>query len=108
MKRILDTINSCQNPFDLEIIPEELINIITSLRATTDVSVGLNSFLNMGKLKHENFMNDKLITSTKSKWFWTPESRLKIPTFANMKKSNISMIFFHYLGINSSQEGDTV
>ena len=84
--RIMDAAQQYQNPFDLNTVPSELINISTGHVASAEVSRSLGTFLEGGQKKHQDFVNQRLVDGTKSKSFWDPESRSKVVTFANMRK----------------------
>ena len=75
------------NPFDLEIVPSELTNIITGQFALPEVTEYLTQFLDVGRQRHTEFMNSRLVEGEKSSTFWDAEKRLKIYTFSNMRES---------------------
>ena len=75
-----------QNAFDLETVPTELISIITSQVAPKEVAMSLNGFLELARQNHEMYMNIKL-SRHKSRRFWDAEKRVKVYTFADMRKS---------------------
>ena len=87
VQKIVDTILNCQNPFDLETVPSELTNIITGQFASPEITKYLTQFLDVGRQRHTEFMNNRLVEGEKSSKFWDAEKRLKIYTFSNMRES---------------------
>ena len=88
MKTIEDAIvNQYQNPFDLNTVPCEMINIITGQVAMKEIEKSLTSLQDTGLSKLQAFIEARLVESTKSISFWDPESRLKTPNFTDMKIS---------------------
>ena len=84
--KIVHILQDNQNPFDLATVPSELTNIITGRIASPEVTKSLSNFLDIGKRKHEEFMENRLLADTKTNSFWNTESRLKISTFSDMTK----------------------
>lgn len=87
MQNVVNVITNSQNPFDIETVPSELVNIITGQVASPEVAKSLTGFLDEGRQKHTEFMEKRLAPVSKSVSFWDPETRKKIVTFADMKKS---------------------
>ena len=85
--KVTEVLKQNQNPFDLNTVPSELINIITGQVATTEVTQSLGSFLEVGQKKHKDFMDHRLVENTRSASFWETETRIKVLTFADMRKS---------------------
>ena len=85
--QIINTVCQYQNPFDVNTIPSELINITTGQIASPEVRKSMVSFLDSGTKKHEEFLARKLVQNTKDRSFWHRESRVNIKTFAHMLKS---------------------
>ena len=57
------------NPFDLEIVPSELTNIITGQFASPEVTEYLTQLLDVGRQRHTEFMNSRLVDGEKSSTF---------------------------------------
>ena len=81
----MDLIEDKQNPFDVEKVPEELINIVTGQVASEEVANGLSTFLQVGTKCNATFIQERLLAS-RQKSFWDPEKRTVTPTFADLKK----------------------
>jgi hypothetical protein len=87
--KIVDNAANIQNPFDLDTVPKELTNIIIGQAASKEVRESLNNFLEQGTAKNREFITSS-VTTSKTKNFWDTESRLKVKTFADMKKPVIN------------------
>lgn len=85
--KIVETASQYQNPFDLDTVPSDLINIATGRVASNDVAQSLNTFLESGKKTNDAFIQARLVQATKSKTFWDPQKRSKAMTFSDMRKS---------------------
>ena len=71
VKRIEDAIvNQYQNPFDLNTVPCEMINLITGQVATKEIEKSLTSLHDTGLSKLRAFIEARLVKSTKSMSFW--------------------------------------
>jgi hypothetical protein len=53
--KIMEAALMCQNPFDLETVPAQMINIASGQVASTEVCKSLNAFMDNGKKKHQKF-----------------------------------------------------
>ena len=78
--------NHMTNPFELENYPDKLINISTGVHATDEVQKYLLSAKTVGTHHMEKFVQESLSLDC-SKSFYSPISRLKIKTFADMNKN---------------------
>lgn len=79
-------INHCQNSFDVDTIPKELINITTGQIATKVVEKCLTSAPERGKTIVQNFIFERLMDKgTKS--FWDSILKGTMVTFEIMKKA---------------------
>lgn len=76
----------CQNPFDLENIPNELVNITTGQIANKVVEESLISIPEKGKIILNNFLAACLIDG-EIKSFWNAIPKSTVATFASMKKA---------------------
>ena len=76
-----------QNPFDLEEVPSDLINIVTGQVASTEVQESLRHLEETGVTKMKSFIQTRLVEGTKTKSFWDPQPSQKIATFTDMKIS---------------------
>ena len=91
VQHIVDVVTHCQNPFDLNTVPPELINITSGHVASEVVSNSLCSFLERGTKKSQVFMSERIVENTKSKGFWDPVPRTKLLSFSDMRKPLLSM-----------------
>ncbi|XP_056138321.1 uncharacterized protein tdrd12 [Lampris incognitus] len=82
--QIMEFVQDRQNPFDLEKIPDELINIASGQVASQKVTKDLSSFLEYGEKVNTAFIEERL-KSEKPLSFWNPEKRHKLATFTDMK-----------------------
>jgi hypothetical protein len=87
IQKIMEAVEQRQNPFDLESIPEELINIASGQVASEKVAKGLSSFLQDGAKQNAVFIEERLAKSKRTKSFWEPEKRNQCATFKDMKTS---------------------
>ncbi|KAK1890858.1 Protein cft1 [Dissostichus eleginoides] len=81
--KIMEFVQDRQNPFDLEKVPDELINITSGQVASQKVAKDLSSFLEDGEKLNANFIDERL-KSDRPKSFWDPEKRQKFATFTDM------------------------
>jgi len=70
IQKIMKAVEQKQNPFDLDSVPEELINIASGQVASEKVGKELSKFL-----------------QKRTKSFWEPEKRTQCATFKDMKTS---------------------
>ncbi|KAI4829100.1 hypothetical protein KUCAC02_023162 [Chaenocephalus aceratus] len=82
IQKIMEAVEQKQNPFDLDSIPEELINIASGQVASEKVAKELSSFLQDGAEQNAIFIEQRLAKS-----FWDPEKRKQCATFKDMKTS---------------------
>ena len=87
IQKIMETVEQKQNPFDLDSIPEELINIASGQVASENVARQLSSFLQDDAKQNAIFIEERLLKSKRTKSFWEPEKRKKCVTFKDMKTS---------------------
>ncbi len=66
--KIVEYVAESQNPFDLDTVPDEFVNITTGQVALREVSIGLVNFF-------------------RTLSFWDTDKRSKTPAFVNMSKS---------------------
>lgn len=78
-------LNHCQNPFDVDTIPKELINISTGQIATKAVQECLTSIPEKGKDVVQNYISERLIEGGTTS-FWSSIPKRTVVTFENMKK----------------------
>ena len=113
--KIIHAASRFHNPFDIETVPTELVNIATGQVASPEVRKSLTSFRDVSKKKHHDFVTKRLVEESKSKSFWAVESRTKTITFANMRKSITSktslpqtldseVLFRRLLGVSQQRE----
>jgi hypothetical protein len=84
VNKILDILDQCQNPFDLETVPTRLVQIKTGRIANQAVEESLCEFLQKGNDYMKKITEERLVNGSAS--FWDPISRTKIVTFTNVKK----------------------
>lgn len=77
---------SSHNPFDLETVTDELVNVTTGQVASREVSDGLGNFLEAAEKRNMTFIEKRLVVD-RTVSFWDTDTRTKTPTFANMSKS---------------------
>ena len=87
--KIVEYVAESHNPFDLDTVPDELINITTGQVASREVSIGLVNFLEVAKKRNINFAVKRLVID-RTLSFWDTDKRSKTPTFVNMSKSPTS------------------
>ena len=86
VQNIVDAINYNQNSFDLSTVPEKLTNIVSGQVASAEVEKSLTGVLDTGMQKQTTFITSRLLKNG-DKSFWDAETRVKLSTFADMKKS---------------------
>ena len=82
----MEYVKDRQNPFDLNTVPDELINITSGQVASQKVAKDLSSFLEDGETRNAAFIDERLKSET-TKSFWDSEKRQKLATFGDMKAS---------------------
>lgn len=87
VQKIIATVVEMQNSFNLDSIPNELVNIVTGQVASEKVAKELSCFLQDGVKQSTAFIEERLAKSTRSRSFWDPEKRKQCATFIDMKKS---------------------
>jgi hypothetical protein len=91
--RIMETITQNENPFDLQTVPPDLINIVSGQVATSDVADSLATFLTSGNARHDNFCKTRLVDKTVSFWAVDPRVNFQLfnfcrhASFANLKET---------------------
>ena len=85
--KIVEYVAESQNPFDLDTVPDELVNITTGQVASSEVSIGLCNFLEVAQKRNITFVEKRLVVD-RTLSFWDTATRSKTPTFVNMSKSN--------------------
>ena len=84
--KIVEYVAESQNPFDLDTVPGELVNITTGQVASREVSIGSGNFLEVAQKRNITFVEKRpVVDMTLS--FWDTDKRSKTPTFVNMSKS---------------------
>jgi len=77
-------VNHCQDRFDLEEVPDRLINIVTRHVASAAVEESLGSLPSKGIAAYEYFVNEWLVKGQKCLWDAIPKKT--VATFTDMKK----------------------
>ena len=83
--KIVEYVAESQNPFDLDTVPDELVNITTGQVASREVSIGLGNFLEVAQKRNLTFVENRLVVD-RTLSFWNTDKRSKTPTFVNMSK----------------------
>ena len=78
--------NHCKDPFDLDHVPERLVNIVSVQVATEAVEKSLSSLSATGQTLFEDFVSERLVEG-KEKSFWDAIPRKTALTFADLKKT---------------------
>ena len=84
--KIVEYVAESHKPFDLDTVPDELVNITTGQVATREVSIGLGNFLEVAQKRNITFVHNRLVVD-RTLSFWNTDKRSKTPTFVNMSKS---------------------
>ena len=85
IQKIMEIVETNQNPFDLESVPGGLVNIISGQVASEKVAKDLSCFLEDGRSDNQLFIEQHLAKDTRTKSFWATEKRKCSTTFADMK-----------------------
>ena len=89
--KIVEYVAESQNPFDLDTMPDELVNITTGQVATREVSIGLGNFLDVAQKRNITYVEKRLVVD-RTRSFWDTDKRSKTPTFVNKEHVKISDI----------------
>ena len=54
--KLMETVKNYVNPFYLAVVPMQLVNIATGLKASLDVKRSLNTFDEYGQRRHKELM----------------------------------------------------
>ena len=84
--KIVEYVAESQNPFDLDTVPDEVVNITTGQVASREFSIGLGNFLEVAQKRNITFIEKRLVVD-RTLSFWDTDKRSKTPTFVNMSKS---------------------
>ena len=84
--KIVEYVAESQNPFDLDTVPDELVNITTGQVASREVSIGLGNFLEVALKRNTTFVENRVVVD-RTLSFWDTDKRSKTPTFVNMSTS---------------------
>ncbi len=84
MKEYLRT--QCQDPFDLENVPDHLTNITTGQTVSQKVEDSMKGIPDKGKVVFDDFVKERL-GDEPTKRFWEPLQKSTVSTFADMKKA---------------------
>ena len=84
--KIVEYVAESQNPFDLDTVPDELVNITTGQVASREVSIGLGNFLEVAQKRNIAFVGKRLVVD-RTLIPWNTDKRSRNPTFVNMSKS---------------------
>ena len=84
--KIVEYVAESQNPFDLDTVPDELVNITTGQEASRGVSIGSGNFLEVAQKRNITFVEKRLVVDMTLS-FWDTDKRSKTPTFVNMSQS---------------------
>ena len=79
--KIVEYVAESQNPFDLDKVPDELVNITTGQVASCEVSIGLGNSLKVAQKHNITFVEKRLVVD-RTLSFWDTDKRSKTPTFS--------------------------
>ena len=77
--KIVEYVAESQNPFDLDTVPDELVNITTGQVASREVSIGSGNFLEVAQKRNITFIEKRLVVDMTLS-FWDTDKRSKTPT----------------------------
>ena len=77
--------SQCQVPFDLDDVPDRLMNITTGQMASQEVEDSAKGIPGRGKVVFDDFVKERL-GNDPTKGFWEPLKKCTVSTFADMKK----------------------
>ena len=77
--KIEEYVRSTQNPYDLETVPDELVNVTTGQVASQEVSDGLGNFMEASEKRNITFIEKRLLVD-RTVSFWDTDTRTKTPT----------------------------
>ena len=83
--KIVEYVAESQNPFDLDTVPGEIVNITTGQIASRELSIGLGNFLEVAQKHNITFLEKRLVVD-RTLSFWDTDKRSTTPTFVNMSK----------------------
>ena len=72
--KIFEYVAESQNPFDLNTVPDELVNITTGQVASREVSIGLGNFLEIAQKRNITFVEQRLVVDMTLS-FWHTDKR---------------------------------
>ena len=84
--KIVEYVAESQKQFDLDTVPDELVNITTGQITSREVSIGFGNFLEVAQKRNITFVEKRLVVDGTLS-FWDTDKRSKTPTFVNMSKS---------------------
>ena len=87
--KIVEYVAESHNPFDLDTVPDELVNITTGQVASREVSIGLVNLLEVAQKRNIPFVEKRLVVD-RTLSFWGTDKWSKAPTFVKMSQSPTS------------------
>ena len=108
--------SQCQDPFELNDVPDHLMNITTGQIASREVEDSMKGIPERGKVVFDDFVKQRL-GDKPTKGFWEPMRKCTMSTFADMKKAlpndkdrkliiDSEVLFRWLLGVSKSRDVD--
>ena len=108
--------SQCQDPFDLDDVPDHLMNITTGQIASREVEDSMKGIPERGKVIFDDFVKQRL-GDEPTKGFWEPMQKCTMSTFAERKKGlsndkdrkliiDSEVLFWRLLGVSKSRDVD--
>ena len=106
----------CQDPFDLDDVPDHLMNITTGQIASREVEDSMKGIPERGKVIFDDFVKQRL-GDEPTKGFWEPMQKCTMSTFSDRKKAlpndkdrkliiESEVLFRRLLGVSKSRDVD--
>ena len=81
--KIVEYVAESHNPFDVDTVPTELVNITTGQVASREVSIGSGNFLEVAQKRNITFVENRLVVN-RTLSFWDTDTRSKTLAFVDM------------------------
>ena len=78
-----------KNPFDVDVVPHNLINIATGQVTSEIVQKNMTESVERATKQRDSFITQRMVDQPKRQNFWDRETKLGIKTFRNMQKPTI-------------------
>ena len=94
--KTVEYVSESQNPFDLDTVPDELVNITTRQVASCEVLIVLGNFLKVAQKRNITFVENRIVVD-RTLSFWDTDKRSKTPTFVNILLFILYIFFLFFL-----------